>query len=183
MQLGTLAAVTKIIFGVVVVAILIYLAVKRQDVRLGKWRIDGSDENILKFISPANNVVFAVNQKDHGIVVKNYLIKGDEYGLQFFSPKIKQMARMTENEFFIGDLGILDKTGDNVAANRGVQFLDTPSGKVLATVSADKINWPQIGVAAKAVREGDKVAVEAADTRGKRGLFPDVHSAARYNII
>lgn len=109
MQLGTLDSISKYVFAIAVIAILAYIVFKMRRVNVGNWTIDGSSDDVLKFVSPAKDVIFTVQQGNQGVTVKNYLIKGDDYGLQFFNPNLKPMARFREKEMYLGDMVVANK--------------------------------------------------------------------------
>lgn len=109
MQIGTLDSVSKYVFAAIVIAILVYIVFKMRRVNIGNWTIDGSSDDVLKFVSPKKEVIFTVQQGNQGVTVKDYLIKGDNTGLQFFNTDLKQMARFREKEMYLGDMAIINK--------------------------------------------------------------------------
>lgn len=109
MQIGTIDSISKYVFAIAVIAILVYIVVRMRRVNVGNWTIDGSSDDVLKFVSPKKDVIFTVQQGNQGVTVKNYLIKGDDYGLQFFNPNLAPMTRFREKEVYLGDMVITNK--------------------------------------------------------------------------
>jgi hypothetical protein len=178
MQIGTIASIGKVVFAIVIIAILIYIAVKKPVVNMGNWIIDGSDDNMLKIISPNKTVVFGVDQLNSGIRIQNYLIKGDEHALQFFSPDIVQMANMQKKRLGVGSLAFIDNTNAEEKYNQGLWVYE--HDKPLVVLNDELLRWPSQNMIIKAagpqfqVYTGDKIIVNEPKS---------VTQSALYNII
>lgn len=185
MQVGTLSAIAKVVFAVAVIAILVYIVVRSPPVKLGRWRIDGSSDDMLKFISPANDVVLGVSQSNKGIVIKNYLVKSDENGLQVFDPNLEQITQFSKGEIKFGHTILADNMKSTDPDTRGLRIAEDTSANAVATLGSDRVNFPQKQVLLKVAQSSFGGGFQVYDTKAKNIVveFPKQSIAAQYNII
>jgi hypothetical protein len=185
MQVSTVANIGKVVFALAVVGILIYIAVKKSEVNLGNWSIDGTDDKMLKITSPNKNVVFGIDQDNEGIRVQNYLVKGDQYALQFFDPGLTSMATMKKNEMTIGGVAIIDNTANDIKDDQGVVLVDVRNNKPMAVINDQILRWPVYGMYLKCGKDGDRTNFQVYSSQ--HGVLlkepKSLSSNAYYNII
>lgn len=145
MQLSTVISSVKVIFALVVIALIVYLVLQLRRINTGSWKVNGTND-VLQFIDPDNKVVFSISAKDNGVFVNNYLIKGDPNSLQFFSPDQVNMVQMRKNEIQFGDLALY-KSSD-WGSTLGIA--DKAAGKMIAGIGDRLIYWPNAQTIIKA---------------------------------
>lgn len=184
MQVGTFQTIAKYVFAAAVIGILVYIVVYVRRINTGNWVIDGSDDDVLKFISPKKDVIFTVQQGNQGVTVRNYLIKGDDHGLQFFSPKFERMSRMREKQLDVGDIAIVDRNGP-LADNSGVLFVDLKRGVGLANINERVLHWPNAQMLTKAESVNGNPVFQVIDTKNQRMVLqaPPQQGASTYNLF
>jgi len=189
MQIGSFETIGKYVLAIAVIGILVYIVVRVRRINVGNWTIDGSSDDVLKFVSPAKDVIFTVNQDNQGITVKNYLIKGDDNGLQFFNPKFKQMARMREKELYIGDLGTVNKVDEPLSDSSGVLFVDMSKGETIAVLNSHILRWPKNNLLIKSEELDGNPSFQAYDQKNNKVILQAptsaqyIKSVPTYNII
>ena len=185
MQVGTIATAGKVVFAITVIAILLYIALKKPVVNLGNWSIDGSDDKMLKIISPNKKVVFGVDQDNEGIRVQNYLVKGDQYSLQFFDQSLTPMATLKKNELTLGGVVFVDNTSNENKSDQGLVLVDTRNKKTMAVINDQIFRWPEYGMYLKTEKEGSVTNFQVySDQHGVLLKEPkSIVSSAYSNII
>lgn len=185
MQFATVERIGRYLFAAAVIGILIYIVVYVHRINTGNWTIDGSDDDVLKFISPKKDVIFTVQQGNQGITVKNYLVKGDEHGLQFYTPDLAKMARMRKGQVDVGEIAILDRSGP-VSADSGVAFVDLSRGQALANINENVLHWPKPQLLIKSETQGGNPVFQAYDLKNNRVILQEPKaqlSRVPYNLI
>lgn len=185
-QLGTLGTISKVVFALSVIGILIYIVVTMQKINPGGWKIIGDDTSI-KFISPKNESVLSISDKDKGIYVKNYLVHADNTGLHFKSPKNVLMATLREKEMDIGGITLADNTDVRPdAGSQGLKIYNNKVGKDISYISNLGLRIPEYNLLLKGDGYPSNPKFQVYDLKNNKVLLsvPSVQSGSfEYNLI
>lgn len=182
-QLGTVGTISKVVFALVVIGILIYIVITMQKINPGGWKIIGDDTS-LKFISPKNESLLTVNQQDQGIYVKNYLVQADNNGLHFKSPKNVSMASFREKELDIGGITLADNSEDRPDVGRqGLKVYNNKVGKDLSYISNLGIGIPEYNLLLKGDGFPSNPKFQVYDLKNNKVLLSVPSGSFEYNLI
>lgn len=182
-QLGTLGTISKVLFGLVVIGILIYIVITMQRINPGGWKIIG-DNTSLKFISPKNESLLTISEENQGIYVKNYLVQADNNGLHFKSPKNVLMSSLRERELDIGGITLSDNTEDRPDVGRqGLKVYNNKVGKDLSYISNLGLGIPEYNLLLKGDGFPSNPKFQVYDLKNSKVLLSVPSGSFEYNLI
>lgn len=182
-QLGTLGTISKVVFALAVIGILIYIVITVQKINPGGWKIIGDDTS-LRFVSPNNESVLGVSDQDKGIYVKNYLVQADETGLHFKSPKNVSMATLREKEIDVGGITLADNTDDRPdAGSQGLKIYNNKVGKDISYISNLGLRIPAYNLLLKGDGFPSNPKFQVYDLKNNKVLLSVPSGSFEYNLI
>lgn len=182
-QLGTLGTISKVVFALAVIAILIYIVITVQKLNTGGWKIIGDDTS-LRFVSPNNESVVGISEKDKGIYVKNYLVHADESGLHFKSPKGVPMTTLREKEIEIGGIILADNTdGRPDDGSQGLKIYNNKVKRDISYISNLGLRIPDYNLILKGEGFPSNPKFQVYDLKNDNVLLSVPSSSFEYNLI